>query len=194
MGDKRKCGRCQAYELGAFSAHVKNAPPGIFSSWCHDCIIKVQNGAPAILYGVSIDHAGNVIRSGSQPAAAVHQSPHDRLRSAGQTILAVVGVEGALAALGFVLIGISLISPNPNATRTMNETVLTLALFGATIVRSVMVLAALNRLEKRKTYGMAMLVAVLTALPAGVCLPLSSPIGIWAIMLLSRKEIKAEFR
>jgi len=191
MGNLHKCGRCQAQSLGAQSAYVTNAPPRIFRSWCHDCIIAVNGGAPAILYGVSIDPAGDVIRDSSP--VSVPKSPKEKLKSVFEGLMVFSVLEGG-AALLMILIGtFSLVFPNPNGTDSPTDKAIFLGLCSICLARAVLVLIQLKKMESCKAYGRAMLTAFLAMIPIGFCFPFSAPYAVWTIFVLRDPEVRNLF-
>ena len=62
------------------------------------------------------------------------------------------------------------------------------------LVLSVICLFGALRMLKLKSYGFAMTAAIITLLPCGTCCCLANlGAGIWALIVLSKPEVKSQF-
>jgi len=183
-GDLSKCGRCQAYPLGAFSAEVRNAPPGIFRSWCHDCIIKVNNGARPILYGVSIDATGQIIRDPYRP-------PETLAEHVQQVFGVILGISVVEVIATLLLLVLTVTENEYNRNMTETQAVINVTLCSVSLLRHAAVFVALWFWKSQRSLRAARLAAWLAALPLCAFCWLAVPIGLYTIGTLNRADIKS---
>ena len=91
---------------------------------------------------------------------------------------------------------------NPDAAQMMQVTEQVIGIYGTyalptAVVSVVVVLVGLigsTRMLQMKTYGLAMVAAVLTLIPCvGPCCCLGLPIGIWSLVVLSNVQVRQQF-
>ncbi len=91
---------------------------------------------------------------------------------------------------------------NPDAAQMMQVTEQVIGIYSAyalpmAVVSAVLVLLGLIgsiRMLQMKTYGLAMVAAILTLIPCvGPCCCLGLPIGIWSLVVLSNAHVRQQF-
>ncbi|MCX7004273.1 MAG: hypothetical protein NTV22_13510 [bacterium] len=91
---------------------------------------------------------------------------------------------------------------NPDAAQMMQVTEQVIGIYGTyalptAVVSVVVVLVGLIgsiRMLQMKTYGLAMVAAILTLIPCvGPCCCLGLPIGIWSLVVLSNAHVRQQF-
>lgn len=139
------------------------------------------------------------------PFATAGDAGSARQQVSGPAIgLIVTGVLGIIGALGGVLVnmlgigfGAAELRGNPEFERMMN---LLGGTFGTvanliSLAVSVFILYGALKLQKLQNYALCMVAIIVAMLPCvSPCCCLGLPIGVWALVVLNRPEVRSQFR
>ena len=115
----------------------------------------------------------------------------------GLAVVAILGIILQIASLIFNLVGASLMAPSrmPNqAWANMFSGTIGVVSNAVCIVVGVVVLVGAMKMKKLENYGMAMAASILAMIPClSPCCLIGLPIGIWAVVVLAKPEVKSAF-
>ncbi len=142
------------------------------------------------------------------PLAPASPSPHAVSASARQRVqgpaigLMITGIIGLLSVIGFLVLRLV----NPGATHLegfqnaeaerlieLSSGALGLASNLIGIAIGVVILVGAIKMKNLSNHGFAMAAAILAMIPCTPCCCLGLPIGIWALIVLMKPEVKAAF-
>jgi len=115
----------------------------------------------------------------------------------GLIVVAILGLLGQLTSLIFHLVGSSFMSANqpgvpPWAAMLSGPIGIASNIIG--IVMSVVVILGALKMKKLENYGLAMAATIIAMIPCiSPCCLLGLPIGIWALVVLLKPEVKSAF-
>lgn len=133
-------------------------------------------------------------------------TPEQLLRTPASIIAAFGAIQLGFSLLGVVAVAATFVwgvfndaDPNDSDSDTEDATVYKVLAVIAILILSVgwnwIVVLGAGRMRKCRNYRLSITVAVLSAfsIPFYYCLPISSGVAIWTVVLLSRREVKARF-
>jgi hypothetical protein len=126
---------------------------------------------------------------GPDPAAMVKVPSILLMVDAGLMILlALLGLLGNLLGVGLGAMG-----GGQNGAGAMFQGAMGIAaaIFGLCL--AVIILLGALKMMKLQSYGMAMTAAIVAMLPCTLCCIMGLPVGIWALVVLMKPEVKAAF-
>ena len=116
----------------------------------------------------------------------------------GLIVVAILGLILQMISLIFNLAGASILAnarmPNQPWANMFSGTIgVVSSIIG--ILVSVFILVGAIKMKKLESYGLAMAVSIIAMIPCfSPCCPIGLPIGIWALVVLSKPEVKSAFR
>jgi hypothetical protein len=135
-----------------------------------------------------------LMAAGPQTPAAATQVERP---ATGLMVVAILGAVLQAISLVFNLVGASVLAhrpmPNQPWANMFSGTVGALS-NGVGIVVSVVVLMGAIKMKKLENYGLAMAASILALIPCiSPCCLIGLPIGIWALVVLAKPEVKSAF-
>jgi hypothetical protein len=115
------------------------------------------------------------------------------------TLLLVVGVFYVVAGLGSVVIAVGGVASSGQPitdSGSYSEAQLVYGLISGSLmfILGIPVLYGAIMMKKLERFGMAMIGAICAMAPCSCCFMVGLPIGIWALVVLQRPEVKGAFR
>lgn len=125
-------------------------------------------------------------------------APVDPAKAVGGPAMAVL-IYGALLALGsilgliFSLLGVGLMAAGGEGGRGMLNGAANIIGAIISICFSGVIIFGALKMKKLQSYGLAMAATIMCMLPCSLCCIIGLPIGIWALIVLMKPEVKAAF-
>lgn len=114
----------------------------------------------------------------------------------GLIIVAVLYIIGGILSLLIRFVGMSFLANSQlptDAVAAMMAGGIGIALNAVVFVIALIILLGGLKMRKLENYGLAMAASILAMLPCSFCCIIGLPIGIWALVILSKPEVKAAF-
>ena len=127
-------------------------------------------------------------------------TPQQLVRIRASLIEILGAIQVAFSLLGClapaVFIFLDLVAPGGPEAMSWDEAVLVMLVFGLCLTWNWVIIRGVGRMRRCRNYRMAMAAALMSILPLpfiylGV---ISIPVGIWAVAILCRRDVRAHFR
>ena len=123
----------------------------------------------------------------------------DQLKGPAIGLMATAGIGAAFQLLGLVLnlmgAGMGALSRGNQGMRNMLSGGIWAVFNVIGLIIAVVVFMGASKMKNAESYGFAMAAAILAKIPCiSPCCPLGLPLGIWALIVLLKPEVKAAFQ